>query len=182
MISMTAFVDEIEKLAAHTTQKTRTGSTPIRVTKLLEKETYDRRTTKTAETEKQALIPQAIIGAATEDPGHRWGGAGLGVLGAIPGGMAGALPGVALNNPALAMAGSTAGSLVGAHLLPKHFRDRRREEAAKTAAAPPPGILKSKLTAPLVTGALTIGAWEAARRANQDRKLGRQVRLQQGSY
>lgn len=98
MISMAAFVDEIEKLATHTKQKLRTGSMPIRVHKLVEQDTYDRSTTKTATGE-----------VAT-------------------------------------------------------------------------GLLKSKMTKPLVTGALTIGAWEALRRANQDRKLGRQMRVQQGAY
>jgi hypothetical protein len=99
MYNMTAFVDEIQKLAAeHTTQRCRTGSTPIRVHNLAEKDVYDKRTTKVA----------ALGGAA--------------------------------------------------------------------ASVAKPGLAK-----PLLTGALAIGAYEALRRANEDRKRGRMMRLQ-GMY
>jgi hypothetical protein len=56
------------------------------------------------------------------------------------------------------------------------FQDELRKIAAE---APPTGLMKGKGKY-LIPAAAGAAVWETARRANRDRKLGKQVRLQQG--
>lgn len=66
------------------------------------------------------------------------------------------------------------------NLADKEVYDKRVTKVAGFFTQAAPQAAKSKLVKPLVTGALAIGAYEGLRRANEDRKMGRQIRLQQG--